>query len=202
MKRVITIGREFGSGGRTIAKMAGEKLGIPVYDNELLTEIARESGLAKEYISERAEDSSLGSFIARGLASAGSYRQVTMEEYLWNAQRKVIIDLAQKGSCIIVGRCADYILKGKADCLKVFVYAAMEKRAERIVSVYGEMSEESPEKRLRDKDKRRGAFYNYNTDMKWGDPHNYHICLDSGVLGLERCRDIICSLYEISLSQC
>lgn len=199
MKRIITIGREFGSGGRTIAKMAGEKLRIPVYDNELLTEIARESGLAKEYISEKAEDSSLGSFIARGLASAGSYRQATMEEYLWEAQRKVITDLAQKSACIIVGRCADYILNGKADCLKVFVYADAKKRAERIVSVYGEMTGESPEKRLRNKDKRCGAFYNYNTDMKWGDPHNYHICLDSGVLGLERCRDIICSLYDISV---
>ena len=96
MKRIITIGREFGSGGRTIAKMTGEKLGIPVYDNELLTEIAKESGLAKEYISEKTEDTSLGSFIARGLSSAGNYRQVTLEEYLWQAQRKVILDLARK----------------------------------------------------------------------------------------------------------
>ena len=196
MKRIITIGREFGSGGRTIAKMTGEKLGIPVYDNELLTEIAKESGLAKEYISEKTEDTSLGSFIARGLSSAGSYRQVTMEEYLWQAQRKVILDLARKEPCIIVGRCADYILRDRDDCLKVFIYASMEKRAERIVSVYGDESEESPERRLRDKDKRRGAFYNYNTDMKWGDPHNYHICLDSGSLGLEACRDILCEEWE------
>ncbi|MFQ7157452.1 MAG: AAA family ATPase [Merdimonas faecis] len=196
MKRIITIGREFGSGGRTIAKMTGEKLGIPVYDNELLTEIAKESGLAKEYISEKTEDTSLGSFIARGLSSAGNYRQVTLEEYLWQAQRKVILDLARKEPCIIVGRCADYILRDRDDCLKVFIYASMEKRAERIVSVYGDESEESPERRLRDKDKRRGAFYNYNTDMKWGDPHNYHICLDSGNLGLEACRDILCGEWE------
>lgn len=198
MSRIITIGREFGSGGRTIGKMAGEKLGIPVYDNEILAKIAEESGLAEEYISDKSEDTSLGSLIARGLSSAGSYRQTSAEELLWQAQRKVILELAEKGSCIIVGRCADYILKEKADCLKVFVYASVEKRAERIVSVYGE-SMESPEKRLRDKDKKRGAFYNYNTDMKWGRPHNYNICLDSGTLGLETCRDIICALYEKSV---
>ena len=196
MNRIITISREFGSGGRTIARMAGEKLGISVYDNELLAKITEESGLAAEYIQDKIEDTSPGSFIARGLASAGSYRQVPAEELLWQAQRKVILELAQKEDGIIVGRCADYILKGKADCLKVFVYADAEKRAERIVNVYGDTGKESPQKRLRDKDKRRGSFYNYNTDMKWGDLHNYNICLDSGNLGLERCRDIICSLYR------
>ena len=129
MKKIITIGREFGSGGRTIGKMAGEKLGIPVYDNELLMKIAEESGLAEDYVSEKSEDTSIGSLIAKGLAGVGSYRQDTAEEHLWKAQRKVILELAQKDSCIIVGRCADYILKDKADCLKVFVYASMEKRA-------------------------------------------------------------------------
>jgi cytidylate kinase len=109
-------------------------------------------------------------------------------------QRKVILELAQKEPCIIVGRCADYILKDKMDCLRVFIYADMEKRAERIVKVYGE-NNESPEKRLRDKDKRRSAFYYYHTDVKWGDVHNYHICLDSGELGLEKCADMICELY-------
>ena len=109
-------------------------------------------------------------------------------------QRKVIEDLAKKGSCVIVGRCADDILRGQADCLRVFIYADKKFRAERIVQVYGE-KEETPERRLKDKDRRRSAFYSCHTDMTWGDPHNYHICLDSGALGLSRCADVICGLY-------
>ncbi len=195
MNKIITIGREFGSGGRTIAKMTGEQLGIPVYDNELLAKIAEESGFAKEYISEKSEHTSLGDLVARGLSGFGNYTQMTADAYLWKMQRKVIIELAEKEPCIIVGRCADYILRDKADCLKAFIYASLEKRAERITTVYGDVSKETPEKRLRDKDKRRGAFYSYYTDMAWGDPHNYNICLDSGALGFEKCRDILCSLY-------
>ena len=196
MNRIITIGREFGSGGRTIAKMTGERLGISVYDNELLAKIAEESGLAEEYISEKSEHTSLSEIVARGLSGFGNYSQMTAENYLWSIQRKVIIDLAKKESCIIVGRCADYILRDKADCLKVFIYADMEKRAERITTVYGDVSKEPPLKRLKDKDKRRSAFYTYNTDMVWGDPHNYNICLDSGTIGFEKCSDILCELYN------
>lgn len=195
MNRIITIGREFGSGGRTIAKMTGEQLGIPVYDSELLTKIAQESGLAEDYVADRGEHVSLSGLIARGLSGFGGYQQPTAEDYLWAVQRKVILELAEKEPCVLVGRCADYILRDKADCLRVFIYADMRYRAERIVSVYQDVSHDPPEKRLRDKDKRRGAFYSLHTDMTWGDPHNYHICLDSGTLGFERCRDILCSLY-------
>ncbi|MDO4265622.1 MAG: cytidylate kinase-like family protein [Eubacteriales bacterium] len=194
MNRVITIGREFGSGGRSIAKMVGEKLGIPVYDSELLAKIAEESGFAKEYVADCGENFSFDRLIARSLSGIGSYSQATAEDHLWTMQRKVILELAEKGSCIIVGRCADYILRDKADCLRVFIYADMKKRAEHIVKAYGE-SDVSPEKRLRDKDKRRSAFYTYHTDMTWGAPHNYHICLDSGTLGMEKCAELICSLY-------
>lgn len=192
--RIITIGREFGSGGRTIAKMAGEKLGIKVYDNELLTKIAEESGLAHDYIAEKSENLTLSDLIGRSLSGFGNYNQILVEDHLWKIQSEVILDLAEKESCIIVGRCADYILKDKANFLKVFIYANLKERINRIISVYGE-SDIAPEKRLKDKDKRRSAFYNYFTDMKWGDPHNYDICLNSGILGLEKCVDIICSLY-------
>lgn len=192
--RIITIGREFGSGGRTIAKMTGEKLGIKVYDNELLTKIAEESGLAHDYIAEKSENLTLSDLIGRSLSGFGNYNQILVEDHLWKIQSEVILDLAEKESCIIVGRCADYILKDKANFLKVFIYANLKERINRIISVYGE-SDIAPEKRLKDKDKRRSAFYNYFTDMKWGDPHNYDICLNSGILGLEKCVDIICSLY-------
>ena len=194
MNRIITIGREFGSGGRTIAKMVGEKLGIKVYDNELLTKIAKESGLAQSYVAERSENLTLSDLIGRSLSGFGTYNQVLVEDNLWKMQSEVILDLAKKETCTIVGRCADYILKDKENCLKIFVYASLEERINRIVSVYGE-SDVAPEKRLKDKDKRRSLFYNYFTDMKWGDPHNYDICLNSGILGFEKCVDIISSLY-------
>lgn len=195
MNRIITVSREFGSGGRTIAKIVGEKLQLPVYDNELLTQIAQKSGFAKEYIEEKSENTTWGAFLSNSLSKLGSYYETTAEDYLWSMQREVIIKLAQKEPCVIVGRCADYILKDKADCLRIFIYSQPEKRTERIASAYGSESTESPQKRMRDKDKRRSAFYNYHTDMTWGDPHNYHLCLDSGVLGLEKCADIICSVY-------
>ena len=120
--------------------------------------------------------------------------KLLVEDNLWKMQSEVILDLAKKETCIIVGRCADYILKDKENCLKVFIYASLEERINRIVSVYGE-SNVAPEKRLKDKDKRRSLFYNYFTDMKWGNPHNYDICLNSGILGFEKCVDIISSLY-------
>lgn len=95
---------------------------------------------------------------------------------------------------MIVGRCADYILRDKADCLKVFIHACMEKRADRIVKEYGER-EETPEQRLKDKDKRRAAYHRFYTNMKWGHAQNYHVCLDSGELGIDRCAEIIARLY-------
>ena len=118
----------------------------------------------------------------------------TNEDYLWKIQYQVITDLAQRESCVIVGRCADYILEDKADCLKVFIHADMDFRAKRIVEVYGER-DISPEQRLKDKDKRRAAYHRFYTNRKWGHAQNYHITLDSGVIGLDACVDIIKKLY-------
>lgn len=191
MNRIITISREFGSGGRTIGKKVAAKLGIPCYDSELIEKLAQESGFTKDYIKEAGEYTP-GGF----LASAFSNRAFgpTNEDILWEMQCRIIAELAEKESCVIVGRCADYILQDKADCLKVFIHADMAFRAERIVKVYGER-EESPEQRLRDKDKRRAAYHRFYTNMKWGYAENYHLTLDSGVLGLDRCVDIISGLY-------
>lgn len=189
--RVITISREFGSGGRTIGRKVAEKLGIPCYDAEIINKIAKESGYAAEYIREEGEYASGG-----WLSTVFTDRTMglTNQDKLWNIQSRVITELAEKGSCVIVGRCADYILRDKADCLKVFIHACMEKRAERIVKEYGER-EETPEQRLKDKDKRRAAYHRFYTNMKWGHAQNYHVCLDSGELGLDRCVEIIARLY-------
>ena len=189
--RVITISREFGSGGCTIGKLTAEKLGIPCYDAELIQKIALETGFNESYIQEAGEYAP-GGFLSN-VFSSRAYGP-TNEDYLWKVQYQVITELAEKEPCVIVGRCADYILKDKADCLKVFIHADMDFRARRIVEVYGER-DVSPEQRLKDKDKRRAAYHRFYTNMKWGQAQKYHITLDSGKLGIERCAEILASLY-------
>lgn len=189
--RIITISREFGSGGRTVGKRTAEQLGIPCYDRELIQKIAGKSGFAEGYIKSLDETAPGGL-----LASAFSNRTFgqTNEDYLWNIQRKVILELAEQGPCVIVGRCADFILRDQADCLTVFIHADLAFRAQRIVQVYGER-EDSPEQRIRDKDKRRAAYHRFYTDMKWGYAKNYQISLDSGLLGIDACVEVLKMLY-------
>ena len=189
--RVITISREFGSGGRTIGKKAAEKLNIPCYESELIQKIAAESGFHEDYIKEAGEYAP-GGFLSSALSHRGI--AITNEDYIWEIQCRVITDLAQKGPCVIVGRCADYILRETADCLKVFIHADLDFRARRIVEVYGER-EQSPQQRLKDKDKRRAAYHRFYTDMKWGHAQNYDLTLNSGTLGIENCVNIITQLY-------
>ncbi|HIY16264.1 MAG TPA: cytidylate kinase-like family protein [Candidatus Intestinimonas stercorigallinarum] len=190
--RIVTISREFGSGGRTIGRKLAEELGVPCYDSELIGEIARESGFAEAHV-RRAEESSPSGW-AGALFSTNRAFGPTNEDYLWEVQRRVILELAEKGPCVIVGRCADYILRDRADCLTAFIHADLKFRADRIVRVYGER-EASPEERVRDKDRRRAAYHRFYTDMKWGYAKNYQISLDSGALGLDACVAILKRLY-------
>jgi cytidylate kinase len=192
--RIITIGREFGSGGRTIGREVAKKLGIPCYDQELIEKMAEESGFTREYVEKESENASLGSWAASALGMDGSYTAPTNQDRLWAVQSRIIREIAEKESCVIVGRCADVILEDKADLLRVFIHADFEARAKRIVEKYGE-TEVPTEKRLRDKDKRRALYYQFYTDRKWGDIENYDIILNSSALGPERCVDIIASLY-------
>ena len=191
--KVITISREFGSGGRTIGRKVAEALQIPCYDQEIIEKIAEKSGFTKEFIQEKGEQAASGNWFANAFANRGT-NGVSLQDRLWLIQGKVILDLAQEGPCVIVGRCADYVLRDTADCLKVFIHADIANRAERIVRVYGQRTE-APEKRLKDKDKRRAAYYEFYTDMKWGNAENYHIALDSGVLGIEGCVSLLLEAY-------
>lgn len=154
--RIVTISREFGSGGRTIGKMVAERLNIPCYDQELVEKIAEQSGFTKEFIQEKGEYTAHGNWFFNAFSDR-SAKGMSTQDYLWTVQRKTILELAEQGPCVIVGRCADYILKDAADCLKVFIHADLDKRAERIVRLYGE-TEEAPLKRLKDKDKRPGRL--------------------------------------------
>lgn len=183
---VITITREFGSGGRTIAKKLAEDLGFTYYDYAIIQQVAKESGFAESFIEEFGEESQNTGFFAYLTNTWGT----SVSDQLYLAERKVILDLAEKGNCIIVGRCADYILEDRTDTLNVFVFADMEFKKDRIVRLYGER-EESIERRIEEKDKRRKAHYKFYTDRNWNRAANYHISLDSGKLGVEKCIEII-----------
>lgn len=190
MNRIVTISREFGSGGRTIGKKVALQLGIPCYDSELIQKIAEESGFTEQYVNEIGENTASGYLSFLSSRAFG----INNEDYVWKAQHKVITQLAEQGPCVIVGRCADYILRGKADCLKVFIHADKDVRAQRIVDVYGESSV-SIDQRIKDKDKRRAAYHRFYTNMKWGDAKNYDVTLNSGTLGIDACVSIIKQLY-------
>lgn len=191
--RVIAISREFGSGGRTIGREVAKKLGIPCYDSEIIEKISAETGFAKEYIEQYGEYAISDNLYNNALAGR-TYDGQSDADKLWLAQKEVITRLAKEGPCVIVGRCADYILRNTADCLSVFIHASDEKRTERIVSVYGQ-HEEAPAKRLHDKDKKRKAYYELYTGTSWGDADNYVLCLDSGVLGIDKCVELIENLF-------
>ena len=189
MQKIITVSRQFGSGGRTIGRLVADKLGIPCYDKELIEKIAEESGYAKEYVSEESEYAPgtggfVYGFLGRGIDGLSN------ADKIWFSQKKVILELAEKGSCVIVGRCADYLLKDREDCLNVFVYASKEFRADRIVNKYGETGVE-PMKRLKEKDKKRKLNYKYFTEQEWGKMSNYHLAIDSEKLGIEKAAEII-----------
>ena len=199
-KKIITISREFGSGGRTIGRLVAEKLGIPFYDKELVEQVALESGFAPKYVEEHGEHSPGSSLFSYAFAShgvPGVMNGLSTNDFLWNIQCSVILQLADQGPCVIVGRNADYILKDRPEALHVYTFADTPYRADRIVRLYGE-SEKSPETRLAEKDKRRRVNYQHYTGRTWGQAQNYDICLDTGVLGIEQCRDIIVGIVENS----
>ena len=199
-KKIITISREFGSGGRTIGRMVAERLGIPFYDKELVDQIAVESGFAPKFVEEHGEHSpgkSLFSYAFAPQGVPGVMNGLSTADFLWNIQCSVILQLAEQGPCVIVGRNADYILKDRQDALHAYVFADIPYRAERIVRRYGE-SDKSPEQRLNEKDKRRRVNNQHYTGRTWGMSQNYDISLETGVLGIDQCVDIICQIVENS----
>lgn len=188
-KRIITISREFGSGGRFIGEEVAKKLGIAYYDKNIIGQIAEKSGLSPEYIQENAELSP-----KKGLfAYAFSGRDITgksVEDMLYEAQRNIILELAEKEPCVIIGRNADYILKDRDDVLNVFIHGDMPEKIKRITGLYN-VKEKEAVKMMADTDKRRRTNYNFYTDQNWGKASNYTLCLNSSQLGYDRCEMII-----------
>ena len=188
-KRIITISREFGSGGRFIGEDVAKKLGIAYYDKNIISQIAEKSGLSPEYIQENAELSP-----KKGLfAYAFSGRDITgksVEDMVYEAQRNIILELAEKEPCVIIGRNADYILKDRDDVLNVFIHGDMPEKIKRITGLYN-VKEKEAVKMMADTDKRRRTNYNFYTDQNWGKASNYTLCLNSSQLGYDRCEMII-----------
>ena len=193
MKKIITISREFGSGGRSIGKALAERLGYKYYDKELVKQVAEETGFDPAYIEETGEhaaSSSPLSYIFSTPGVPGIMKGMSASDFLWVMQRNVILKLADQEPCVIVGRCADYILRDRPDALHAFIHAPIPFRAERIVRLYGE-ADKSPEQRLKEKDKRRRLNYKHYTSQDWGVAQNYDITLNTAKLGLDRCVDIL-----------
>lgn len=192
--RIITISREFGSGGRSIGKAVAETLGLPYYDKELIKMTAEKTGFNESFIEENGEYAPGKTFLSylSNLVGIGA-NKLSAADFLWIMQRQVVLDLAEKEPCVIVGRCADYILKDRTDCLNVFVHADTNYKAERIVRLYGE-TEKSPQERLQEKDTKRRVNYKRYTDREWGVCQNYHLSLDSGRIGQENCIKLICDI--------
>ena len=188
-KRIITISREFGSGGRFIGEEVAKKLGITYYDKNIISEIAEKSGLSPEYIQESAELSPKKGLFAYALAG----RDITgksVEDMVYEAQRKVILELAEKESCVIIGRNADFILRDWNDVLNVFIHGDIPGKMQRIMGLYN-VEEKEAVKMMADTDKRRMTNYNFYTDQKWGKASNYTLCLNSSQLGYDRCEAIV-----------
>ena len=189
--KYVTISREYGSGGREIGKKLADKLGIPFYDKEIIEQTAFKTGFAEEYVKKQGEYASARNWLEYSFSARNSYG-MSPEDYLWSKQREVIIDLANKGPCVIVGRCADYILRDRADVLNVFIHANNEYRKKRIMEIYHDPGHS--DKMLKDIDKKRSFNYKYYTEQEWGKSQNYDMTLDSATLGVDLCVDII---YEI-----
>lgn len=199
-KKIITVSREFGSGGRTVGRLIAQQLGIPFYDSELVKQISMESGFAPKFVEENGEHSPGNSMFSYAFAPQGVpgvMNGLSTADFLWNIQCSVILQLAEQGPCVIVGRNADYILKDREDVLNIYIHANKEFRADRIVRLYGD-SEKTPSARLNEKDKRRRVNYQHYTGRTWGVAENYHVCLDSSVLGVERCADIVVDIVKNS----
>lgn len=192
--KVVTIGRHYCSGGSDIGKMVAERLGVKCYDREIVEMAAQRSGISMEQI-KKYEESILGTMKTPISFFGRETNDIT--ERIFAAETEVVMELAARESCVIVGRCADFILKNKVKTLNVFIYSSWEKRMETARTKHN-IPEEDIESRLKKYDKKRADYYNANTNKKWGEKASYDMCLDSGKLGFEMCADIIAQTVRSS----
>ena len=202
-KKIVTISRQYGSGGRYIGENLAKAMGVPCYDEKLIDMVAKESGFAQSFVAEKGErmTGSLLFNIASSLSFANNVfstnNGVTLPDEIYFTQNRIIKELADKGPCVIVGRCADYILREREDCLNVFIFADNESKIERAEKYFNITREEAPAV-LKKKDKARANHYKYYTDQEWGMASNYDLCLNSGLIGIEGCVKAIQQVLELT----
>lgn len=198
---IITIARQFGSGGRNIGKKLAKALEIPFYDQELIDEGAKESGINPEMVKDLEEtptNSLLYSIATSSFFGAGHFSptvELPMTDRLFLAQSDVIRKFASEGSCVIVGRCANYVLRDDEDTVDVFIHRDFEERVNQVSKIY-DLNLKKAEETVKKIDKRRSNYYSYYSDKKWGQADNYDLCLNSGALGEDSCVDIIRAFIE------
>ena len=200
--KVITISRQFGSGGHEIGEKLAARLGIPLYDNQLISMAADELGYTKESV-ERADESSLDSFMAAYSVTPMSYTNFistasympSLDVRVFRKQSEIIQSLAQKGPCVIVGRCADYILRDKADLINVFICAEKEDRIQRIAKRYG-LTEKKAAERIRKTDRERKFYYETYTGLEWGSIYSHQALLNVSMLGIDKIVDLLEMVYR------
>ncbi len=205
-KCIITIGRQFGSGGREIGEAVAKKLGIPYYDKELISLAAKESGMDAEvfnHVDERAANSLLYS-LSMGLYSFGSSfnssDDLPVNDRLYLLQHQIIKKLANDGPCVIVGRCADYVLRERDDCVNIFIHANMEYRKQRAINIHN-VSKNRAEQIVNKTDKVRANYYSFYSGQKWGYATNYDLCIDSSKLSLEQIVELIENYIRIKFGK-
>lgn len=200
--KVITIGRQFGSGGREIGQRLSEKLDIPLYDHRLVSMAAEQLGVRKED-AERVDESSLNSFVSSYTVTPGMYVDFinaasyvqSFDEDVYRKQSEIIRNLAQNGPCIIVGRCADYVLRDQADLINVFICAEKEDRKKRIAEIYG-LTERKAAERIRKTDRERRFYYEMHTGLEWGSINSHQMLLNVSMLGMDRIVEILAMIYR------
>ncbi len=200
--KVITIGRQFGSGGREIGQRLSEKLDIPLYDHRLVSMAAEQLGVRKED-AERVDESSLNSFVSSYTVTPGMYVDFinaasyvqSFDEDVYRKQSEIIRNLAQKGPCIIVGRCADYVLRDQVDLINVFICAEKEDRKKRIAEIYG-LTERKAAERIRKTDRERRFYYEMHTGLEWGSINSHQMLLNVSMLGMDRIVEILAMIYR------
>ena len=192
--KVVTIGRRFCAGGSDIGKLAAEKLGVKCYDRELVEQAAEKVGVPMTEVAKYEE--SMMNWLKTPINIFGQ-SELTLAEKIFAAEAEIILDICSKEPCVIVGRCADYILKNKVKTLSVFITAPLTKRVQNATENHG-IEYEYVEDRLKKYDTKRAKYYSSNTNKVWGSIDSYDICLDSGKLGYETCADIIAKIVEMS----
>lgn len=187
---IITISREYGSGGRVVGETLAKELNIPFYDKDLVRMISEESGISEKFI-DGADLNREESILYAGYDVNSS---IPLTNVVFQAESEIVNKIADKGNCVIVGRCADYVLRDRKNVLNIFVYASLENRIERISKLYGDELK-NPKSFIQRYDKDRSAYYDYYTDKKWGDAKSYHLCVNSD-MGIRNCVEIIKTAYE------